>query len=108
MKAKITKDGRVALKLDSAMWEVLESALERRMFRYGFDLEVSSWFLLKEILQKLQLKSGEVLRFRKSEFFALFHEHTMENIDEPTQILLKEFIAPLHKELLSPTKNRRL
>lgn len=106
MKAKITKDGKISLKLDRALWGILERALERRIYRKGFELELFAWFLLKELLQKIQL-SGEVVRFRKSEFFALFHEDTMENIDEPTQIILKDFITPLHQELIFPSKKSR-
>lgn len=107
MKAKITKDGRVSMKLEPELWRILEFALEMRIYRDGLEMEASTWFLLKETIQKIQV-SEAVVRFRKSEFFALFHEDTMDSIDGPTQLILKEFIAPLNKELISPSKNRRL
>ena len=63
--------------------------------------------VVQESGQKIQF-SEAVVRLRKSEFFALFHHDTMESIDEPTQIILKEFITPLHQELIAPSKNRRI
>ena len=100
MKIKITKDGAFSLKMEWPLWEVLEKALQKRILEDGLGMEFYLWCLLKEILQKIQLNDSASLKLRRSEFFALFDESTMRWVDEPTQILLREFITPLHKDLL--------
>ena len=100
MKIKITKDGAFSLKMERPLWDVLEQSIQKRILEDGFDMEPYLWCLLKEVLQKIQLLNGATLKLRRSEFFALFDEATMQWVDEPTQILLREFITPLHKEVL--------
>ena len=106
MKVKTTKDGAVSLKMEQPLWEVLERALQKRILEDGLEMDFPLWCLLKEILQKLQLLDGATLKLRRSEFFALFDEGTMQWVDEPTQVLLREFITPLHKQVLFH-QNRR-
>ena len=100
MKIKITKDGAFSLKMERALWAVLERSIQERLLEDGLDMEPYLWCLLKEVLQKIQLLDGATLKLRRSEFFALFDEATMQWVDEPTQILLREFITPLHKQVL--------
>lgn len=100
MKIKATKDGAFSLKMERPLWEVLGQAVQRRILDDGLDMEPYLWCLLKEVLQKIQLLDGAVLKLRRSEFFALFDYYTVCYVDEPTQILLQEFIAPLHKKVL--------
>ena len=100
MKIKITKDGAFSLKMERPLWDVVEQAIQKRLLEDGMEMEFYLWCLLKEILQKVQLLDGATLKLRRSEFFALFDEATMQWVDEPTQILLREFITPLHKEVL--------
>ena len=100
MKIKTTKDGSISLKMEQPLWSVLEKAVQKRLLEDGMEMEFFLWCLLKEILQKVQLLNGATLKLRRSEFFALFDEATMQWVDEPTQILLREFITPLHKQVL--------
>lgn len=100
MKIKTTKDGSISLKMEQPLWSVLEKAVQKRLLEDGMEMEFYLWCLLKEVLQKMQLLDGATLKFRRSEFFALFDEATMQWVDEPTQILLREFITPLHKQVL--------
>ena len=100
MKMKITKDGAFSLKMERALWAVLERSIQERLLEDGLDMEPYLWCLLKEVLEKVQLLDGATLKLRRSEFFALFDDYTICYVDEPTQILLQDFIAPLHKTVL--------
>ena len=99
MKMKITKDGAFSLKMEKPLWDVMERSVQKRILEDGLDMEAYLWCLLKEVLEKVHLLDGTTLKLRRSEFFALFDEDTIQWVDEPTQILLQEFITPLHQDL---------
>ena len=89
---KITKTGKLSIKLPPPLREPLILAARQRLFYENEDLEHYSFFLLHEALQRLQNVSTNRIQFRFSEFFILLTPQTMQYLDEPTQILIRDAI----------------
>lgn len=96
--AKLLKSGKIAVKLSPETQVILRRAVQIRleMDELPHYLE----YLLLEAQEKLQ---GDPCKFRKSEFFALFHEATMIYLDEPTQLLLRDAAQLQGQPAIIPT-----
>lgn len=90
--ARTLKSGKIALKLGDETMIILRLAVQQRL--YFEELPEYLYFLLEEALEKLE---GDSCKLQKSEFFAIFQEATMQYIDLPTQLLIREAaqLAPL-------------
>lgn len=100
MRLKICKDMSFSIRMECHLWAVLEKSVQKRILEEGLEMEPYLWFLLKEILEKIQmLDGGGTLKIRRSEFFALFDEGTIQWVDEPTQILLNNLIESLRRKI---------
>ncbi|PHN07823.1 hypothetical protein [Flavilitoribacter nigricans] len=94
---KITKTGKISIKLPPILREPLILAAQQRLYYENEDLEHYSFFLLHETLQRLQRVSTNRIQFRFSEFFILLTPQTMQYLDEPTQILIRDAIEERSK-----------
>ena len=94
---KITKTGKLSIKLPPKLREPLILAARQRLFYENEDLEHYSFFLLHEAVQRLQSVSVNRIQFRFSEFFILLTPQTMQYLDEPTQILIRDAIEERSK-----------
>lgn len=85
--AKSLKSGKIAVKLSPDTIQILRKAVR---IRIELDQQPNYLeFLLEEAYAKLE---GEKCSFRKSEYFALFHQDTMRYIDIPTQMIIREAV----------------
>lgn len=89
---KITKSGKISFKLPAALRQPLEMAARQRLYFEGDDLDHHAFYLLHEAIISLQENPGQRVRLRTSEFFILFEAATMQYLDEPTQILLRQAV----------------
>lgn len=94
---RLTKSGKLSIKLSPLLREPLILAAQQRLFYENEDLEHYSFFLLHEALQRLQNISTNRIQLRLSEFFILITPQTMQYLDEPTQILIRDAIEERSK-----------
>lgn len=94
---KLTKSGKLSIKLPPQLREPLILAAQQRLYYENEDLEHYSFFLLHEALQRLQDVRRNRIQFRLSEFFILVTPQTMQYLDEPTQILIRDAIEERSK-----------
>ena len=66
---------------------ILRLAVQQRL--HFDELPDYLYYLLEETLEKLE---RERCKLRKSEFFALFQEDTMQYVDLPTQLLIRQAV----------------
>ena len=95
--AKVTKDGKLSVKLPEDEWRVVEQALRTRI-NLASDMEITLWFLLQETLEKLESRSKMTLKFRNSEFFALFCQDTFLHINSNTAVLIESTFEQIRKD----------
>lgn len=99
--AKVTKDGKISVKLPLDEWEIILLALRARMTESSV-IDAVSFFLLEETALKLYSKKGQkTIRFRKSEFFVLFDKDTFSHIKYDTYLIVNTAFEKLRKDLLS-------
>lgn len=98
--AKITKHGKVSVKLKADEWEAIEKALRVRMI-IDEHIEMAQWCLCQEILEKLEATTKLSMQFRQSEFHALFDAKVFQHIDATTSILIMELFEQVRKEYAS-------
>lgn len=94
---KLTKTGKLSIKLPPKLREPLILAAQQRLYYENEDLEHFSFFLLHEALQRMESVSTNAIQFRLSEFFILLTPQTMQYLDEPTQILIRDAIEAKSK-----------
>lgn len=95
--AKELKSGKMSVDLDMNMLDVLIHAFECCINFDEEELPLPFYFLLQELLKKLQkhwLHGGGRISLRKSEFFALADPEVVKHLDEPTGILLRGVMTP--------------
>lgn len=85
--ARSLKSGKIAVKLAPDTLGIIRQAVQIRLELD--ELPDYLQFLLEEAKAKLE---GEKCTLRKSEFFALFHNDTMQYIDIPTQMIIREAV----------------
>ena len=105
--AKLTKDGKLSIKLPEDEWLVVEQALRTRINLVS-NIEIPLWFLLQETLEKLESRSKLTLKFRNSEFFALFCQDTFLYINDGTAVLIESTFEQIRKNQIQTQALRKL
>lgn len=85
--ARLLKSGKIAVKIGKETMEVLRLAVQQRL--HFESLPDHLHYLLEEALERLE---GKTCKLRKSEFFAVFQEETMQYVDIPTQLLIRQAV----------------
>ena len=94
--AKVTKDGKLSIKLPEDEWLVLEQALRTRIGLVR-NIETALWCLLEETLKILEARSKLTLKFRSSEFFTVFCQDTFQYVNYDTAILIESTFEQIRK-----------
>ncbi|MCB0632089.1 MAG: hypothetical protein KDD15_20225 [Lewinella sp.] len=94
---KLTKSGKISIKLPPELRQPLILAARQRLYFENDELDHYSFFLLYETLQRLQSVSTKRIQLRFSEFFILITPQTMQYLDEPTQLLIRDAIEERSK-----------
>lgn len=98
--AKLLKSGKIAVKLSFETRSILFRAIQIRIEMDNLPNYLE--YLLREAQEKLQ---NEQCKFRKSEFFALFHARTLIYLDEPTQLLVRDAAQLQEQTVIAPTSS---
>lgn len=103
--AKITADGKISVKLPEDEWLTIEKALRKRIaLTKNNEIEDYLWFLLEEVLNRLEQRRKTAMQFRCSEFFALFCPDTFQWVDQPTAMIIDDLFEPIRKNCAAYTQ----
>ena len=104
MKAKMTKDFKISIKLEASYWIIINQALGFEMIN-NTQLPVNVWWLMEEALEKISKRKSDTIKFSRSTFFTVFDEAVFQHIDEATSIIIWQGLEPLRKQILQEAES---